>query len=92
MFGNRLVTLYGMKMIAYTIHKPFTFTCGMAEGESPAGASYYMQLNSNLPGPIPHRNGKQPTAGDLCQHICPGQFCSWYSGNLDFAADAMIAD
>lgn len=92
MFGNRLATLYGMKMIAYAIHKPFTFTCGMAEGESPLGASYYMQLNSNLPGPIPHRNGEQPTAGDLCQHICPGQFCTWHSGNLDFAADAMIAD
>ena len=92
MFGNRLATLYGMKMIAYAIHKPFTFICGMAKGKKPLGASYYMQLNSNLPGPIPHRNRKQPTAGDLCQHICPWQFCTWYSSNLDFATDAMIAD
>eukprot|EP00956_Cyclotella_meneghiniana_P005448 scaffold6849_cov70-Cyclotella_meneghiniana.AAC.7 len=78
-------------MIAYAMRKPFMFTCGMAEGESPLGSSYFMQLDSNLPGPIPNRGGKEYTAGDYC-HICHGPFCSWNSENLDFAADAMIAD
>eukprot|EP00956_Cyclotella_meneghiniana_P026950 scaffold59493_cov30-Cyclotella_meneghiniana.AAC.2 len=92
MFGNRLGTIYGMKMIAYAMNKPFSFTCGMAEGESPLGASFLTQLNSGVPGPVPHRNGERFTPTELCERFCAGFYCTWYSNDLDFAVDAMIAD
>ena len=94
MFGNRVAFLYGIKMVAYAMHKPFTFTCGMAEGESPLGAAYFMKLNAfgHLPGPAPHRNGESFTAEEVCQDIGKGRFCSWNHRDLDVASDAMIAD
>jgi hypothetical protein len=94
MFGNRLAQMYGMKMIAYAMRKPFTFTCGLAEGESPMGAAYFMKLNtlSDAPGPIPNRNGKEYSAREICQSFCAGRYCSWSFQNLDLASDAMISD
>lgn len=82
MFGNRLATIYGMKMIAYAMSVPFTFTCGMGEGERPLGAAYLMQLNSDQPGPAPNRNGVQHSVEDVC-HECDGLICGWTKMNLD---------
>ena len=78
-------------MMAYAMRKPFTFTCGVAEGESPHGAAFLMQLNSDIPGPIPSRNGLEYTPEEICQ-ICDGGFCNWNHQNLDLAADSMVAD
>lgn len=93
-FGNRLATIYGMKMISYAMDKPFTFTCGIAEGENPIGDSFLMQLNSfaDAPGPKPHRDGQVYSAEEICQKFCGGRFCSWYCDSLDMASDAMVAD
>lgn len=91
-FGNRLAVIYGMKMITYAMRKPFTFTCGKAEGESPSGAAYLMQLNSNVPGPVPNRDGVEYSPEEVCLRFCRGTFCSWYHDSLDLASDAMIAD
>lgn len=74
------------------MHVPFTFTCGMEEGESPIGAAYLMQLNSLVPGPVPHRDGVEYTPEEVCQRFCGGRYCSWYFDSLDLASDAMIAD
>ena len=94
MFGNRLALLYGMKMIAHAMKKPFTFTCGLAEGETSIGASYLMRLNSQADavGPIENPRGKRYTAKELCQRFCAGRFCNWYNSNLDLAADIMKWD
>ena len=92
MFGNRLAVIYGMKMLAYAMRKPFTFTCGMAEGESPLGAAYFMELNSNIPGPVPNTDGREYSVDEICGDVCNGRICDWSHGNLDVAADAMIAD
>ena len=92
MFGTHLGYVYGIKMMAYAMHKPFTFTCGLAEGESPHGAAFLMQLNSDVAGPVPNRNGLEYTAEEICQGICDGGFCNWNHQNLDLASDAMIAD
>jgi hypothetical protein len=94
MFGNKLANMYGMKMIAYAMRKPFTFSCGLAEGENPSGAAYLMKLNalSDAPGPIPNRNGEEYSAREICQRFCGGRYCSWHSDNLDMASDIMISD
>lgn len=46
MFGVRLGLVYGIKMVAHALKKPFIFTCGLAERETSIGASYLMELNS----------------------------------------------
>lgn len=92
MFGNRLGLVYGMKMLAYAMRKPFTFTCGMAEGESPLGAAYFMDLNSDVPGPVPNHDGVEYSPEVICADICHGRFCDWTHHNLDVASDAMVAD
>ena len=94
MFGNRLGLFYGMKMIAHAMEKPFTFTCGLAEGETSIGAAHLMRLNSqaDVIGPIKNPRGKNYTAKELCQRFCAGRFCNWYDSNLDLAADIMKWD
>jgi hypothetical protein len=92
MFGNRLATMYGMKMIASAMNVPFTFTCGMVEGESPLGAAYLMQLITLEPGPGPRRDGVEYSAEEACQRFCWGRWCTWYSYDLDLASDSMIRD
>ena len=91
MFGNRLAQIYGIRLIANALQKPFSFTCGMEEGEKPNGAAYLMNLNSDLIGPMPTRYGKQYTAEEVCQ-LCDHKFCTWNFKDLDLAADLMIED
>jgi hypothetical protein len=93
MFGNRLAVVYGMKLLANAMRKPFTFTCGLREGETPKGAAYLMELNaqSDALGPVPSRNGEEYTAEDVCR-LCSNHFCTWYDPNLDVASDIMISD
>ena len=92
MFGNRLGYMYGIRMIANALQKPFTFTCEVAEGEKPNGAAHLMNLYTNIPGPVPNRNGVDYTAEDICQNICKGMFCTWYSRDLDLVAHTMKTD
>ena len=92
MFGNRLAVIYGMKMVAYAMNKPFTFSCGLREGEEPRGAAYFMKLNTDIPGPVTNRNGEEFTAEQVCRNYCAGRWCGWGSDNLDIASDAMIED
>ncbi|KAL7503496.1 hypothetical protein ACHAWX_000592 [Stephanocyclus meneghinianus] len=93
MFGNRLALVYGIKIFANALQKPFTFTCELREGEAPRGAAYLMDLYSqnNAIGPIPRRNGKMYTAEEVCR-LCSNSFCSWYDLSLDLASDMMISD
>ncbi|KAL3788045.1 hypothetical protein HJC23_008389 [Cyclotella cryptica] len=94
MFGNRLALVYGIRMIANALRKPFTFTCELSEGETPNGAAYLMELNnaqSGALGPVPSRNGEEYTAEDLCRS-CANSFCNWHDRNLDMASDIMISD
>ena len=92
MFGNRLAVIYGMKMVAYAMNKPFTFSCGLREGEEPRGAAYLMKLNTDIPGPVTNRNGEEFTAEQVCRDYCAGMWCTWNFHNLDLASDAMIED
>ena len=91
MFGNRIAVVYGMKMIAHAMHKPFTFSCGLAEGETSHGALDFMQLNSRT-DPYPARSKKDHSAKELCQRYCAGRYCDWHSPNLDMASELMISD
>jgi hypothetical protein len=75
-FGNRLATIYGIKMIAYAINVPFAFICRMIKGESPLGAAYLMQLNSLEPGPVPRRDGMECSAEEAWQRFSQGHFCT----------------
>jgi hypothetical protein len=94
MFGNRLGTIYGMKMIANALRIPFEFTCTLTGGQRPNGAAYLMNMNSNNDGfgPPPSRDGQEYTAEDVCQRLCSGRFCSWNFKNLDLASDDMVSD
>eukprot|EP00804_Cyclotella_cryptica_P026585 CCRYP_014015-RA/>CCRYP_014015-RA protein AED:0.05 eAED:0.05 QI:0/-1/0/1/-1/1/1/0/451 len=94
MFGNRLALVYGIRMIANAMRKPFTFTCELSKGETPKGAAYLMEFNSAQNGgigPIPSRNGEKYTAEDVCR-LCANRFCNWHDRNLDVASDIMISD
>ncbi|KAL7478291.1 hypothetical protein ACHAW6_004060 [Cyclotella cf. meneghiniana] len=93
-FGNRLGTVYGMKMVANALHVPFHFTCEMNEGESANGAAFLMNLNSRsdfLSLPPKSKNGDALTVEDICR-ACSEKFCTWHSSNLALAADVMISD
>ncbi|KAL3787639.1 hypothetical protein HJC23_011787 [Cyclotella cryptica] len=93
-FGNRLGTVYGMKMVANALHVPFHFTCEMNEGETANGAAFLMNLNSHSDalGPPPkNKNGEELTVEDVCQ-ACGEKFCTWHSSSLALAGDAMISD
>eukprot|EP00804_Cyclotella_cryptica_P002114 CCRYP_006527-RA/>CCRYP_006527-RA protein AED:0.11 eAED:0.11 QI:0/-1/0/1/-1/1/1/0/448 len=94
MFGNRLGTIYGMKMIANALRIPFEFTCTLTEGQRPNGAAYLMNMNSNNDGygPPPSRDGKEYTAEEVCRTLCSGRLCSWNYKNLDLASDDMVSD
>lgn len=93
MFGNRLGYMYGIRMISNALQKPFTFTCGMAEGEKPNGAVHLMNYYTNhITGPVPNRNGEEYTVEDICQNICRGMFCNWHTPYLDLVSDSMIVD
>eukprot|EP00804_Cyclotella_cryptica_P021377 CCRYP_016773-RA/>CCRYP_016773-RA protein AED:0.08 eAED:0.08 QI:0/-1/0/1/-1/1/1/0/471 len=93
-FGNRLGTVYGMKMVANALHVPFHFTCEMDEGERANGAAFLMNLNSRsgILGPPPkNRDGEELTVEDVCR-ACANMFCTWRVHNLVLASDAMISD
>ncbi|KAL7487867.1 hypothetical protein ACHAW6_013433 [Cyclotella cf. meneghiniana] len=93
-FGNRLGTVYGMKMVANALHVPFDFTCDMNEDETANGAAFLMNLNgrSDALGPPPkNKNGEELTVEDVCQ-ACAYAFCTWRGHNLVLASDAIISD
>ncbi|KAL3796323.1 LOW QUALITY PROTEIN: hypothetical protein ACHAWO_008992 [Cyclotella atomus] len=79
-FGNRLATIYGIKMIAYAINVPFTFICRMIK--VPIGAAYLMQLNSLEPGPVPRRDGMEYSAEEAWQRFSQGVFPHYTYINL----------
>ena len=91
MFGHRIAVVYGIKMIARAMHKPFTFSCGLAEGETSHGALDLMLLNSRA-DPYPVRSEEDHSAKELCQRYCAGRYCDWHSPNLDMASELMISD
>ena len=63
-------------MVAYAMNKPFTFSCGLREGEEPRGAAYLMKLNTDIPGPVTNRNGEEFTAEQVCSDYCAGMWCT----------------
>jgi hypothetical protein len=91
MFGNRLAQIYGIRLIANALQKPFYFTCGMEEGETPNGAAYLMNLKSDVPGPKPTRFGVEYSAQQVCE-FCNHVFCTWNFPDLDLAAELMRED
>lgn len=91
MFGHRIAVVYGIKMIAHAMHKPFTFSCGLAEGETSHGALDLMLLNSRA-DLYPVRSEEDHSAKELCQRYCAGRYCDWHSPNLDMASELMISD
>jgi hypothetical protein len=86
-FGNRLGTVYGMKMASYALGVPFYFTCEMF-GQEANGAAYLMELNSGEVGAPPKDQitKRALTVEKVCG-ICNGKFCTWHSDNLSLAAD-----
>lgn len=93
-FGNRLATVYGMKMVANALRVPFHFTCEVNEGETANGAAILMAMNSDsdVLGPPPkNKRGEELTVEDVCRE-CSDKFCTWHSSNLALAGDAMISD
>ena len=84
--------MYGMKMMADSMHVPFRFTCGMEDSKA-NGAAYLMALN-DLEGVShpPIQDGVELSPEEVCREICGWIFCSWFHEKLDLAADSMVYD
>lgn len=91
-FGIQPSFLYGVKMLANALNVRFSFSCELAERESPNGAAYLWNMISNNNGYSlhPNQNGEELTVEQICQ-ICNG-ICTWSKSNLHLASADMISD
>ena len=56
--------VYGYKLVANTLHKPFYFTCG-ADGQAPNDTAYLMNIK------VPkNRNGEEVPPEEVLETCC----------------------